>query len=728
MVRTINIFYNNRSVQAVVELKNKPAMWHKAKKVTLASGQTEVKMEFPLPIVACNLMIEYSDFYENIQASSETLQCPRCSASVPANPGVCANCGENVFQCHKCRAINYDEKDPFLCHACGFCKYAKFDYTLLGRPCCAVDPIESDDDRKKTVATINTLLEKADRVYKQLIGNKPTLELLLLKISEHRLDRGMDEGIPPNNSAGGSSTQVNRAIQLLAQRYCGECKGSFEELSKIIQRVLACRRELVAYDRNQRDQGMTPGGGVPRVSGSGTLLTTPPSTSALDTAAPPQSLPVATQTHPGRCYGCASSATEHCLTLLRALASHAVSRQILCTRGLIAELLEHNLRRGVVQVQEEVRQLLCLLTRDNPKATEDLRSLLMDRIALTLRGHVSTSDLAFAVRHEMALLAAMVQKEDSCWEQKLRCVMQLFLMACKDSTLPVVMQSIILPCLKILHNLIKPEQPVSKQNKDKAVDALSTIRPAEGIRVDVTKWLQGDAKHSYNRWRVHMPSRGTETTAIKPLKKEEVRALYLMEKYGNRWRNKTLRGIVPLRLTDAAWLKQVLFNPSSRLARQVACNMLESLCQVPARKKEFVAAMVLCEEIQTLTQCHEQPNRVKPLKLPWQFHYRPVLYLCLLGLGSQIKKNQVAPIASGSSSDVFVYFSLVPPLQLVSYHQHRPNPNSCCSQLSICTDISEEISLQRVLFSCSEHLRQSGQSRDELNFNRTARADEVEIL
>jgi E3 ubiquitin-protein ligase UBR4 len=55
-------------------------------------------------------MIEYSDFYENIQASSETLQCPRCGVAVPSNPGVCGNCGENVFQCHKCRAINYDEK------------------------------------------------------------------------------------------------------------------------------------------------------------------------------------------------------------------------------------------------------------------------------------------------------------------------------------------------------------------------------------------------------------------------------------------------------------------------------------------------------------------------------------------------------------------------------------------------------------------------------------------
>ena len=110
----------------------------------MSSGQTEVKVEFPIPIVACNLMIEYADFYDNLQATAETLQCPRCSATVPASPGVCGNCGENVYQCHKCRAINYDEKDPFLCNSCGFCKYAKFDYSLLARACCAVDPIENE--------------------------------------------------------------------------------------------------------------------------------------------------------------------------------------------------------------------------------------------------------------------------------------------------------------------------------------------------------------------------------------------------------------------------------------------------------------------------------------------------------------------------------------------------------------------------------------------------------
>jgi len=114
MVRTINVNYNNRSVQAVVELKNKTTVWHRAKRVSLASGQTEVKMEFPLPIVACNLMIEYADLYENVQATTETLQCPRCSASVPANPGVCGNCGENVYQCHKCRYVILQENNNVL--------------------------------------------------------------------------------------------------------------------------------------------------------------------------------------------------------------------------------------------------------------------------------------------------------------------------------------------------------------------------------------------------------------------------------------------------------------------------------------------------------------------------------------------------------------------------------------------------------------------------------------
>lgn len=130
-------------------------------------------------------------------------------------------------------AINYDEKDPFLCHSCGFCKYAKFDFTLFAKPCCAIEPIENDEDRKKTVSNINTLLEKADRVYKQLIANKPTLEVgfdahlsclwqlftpififqnLIMRVSDHRSDRRSED---TNTAASAPANQAASAAPVV---------------------------------------------------------------------------------------------------------------------------------------------------------------------------------------------------------------------------------------------------------------------------------------------------------------------------------------------------------------------------------------------------------------------------------------------------------------------------------------------------------------------------------
>ncbi|XP_077538894.1 E3 ubiquitin-protein ligase-like protein poe isoform X3 [Haemaphysalis longicornis] len=634
MVRAINIYYNNRSVQSVVELKNRPAMWHRAKRCSLAAGQTELKMDFPLPIVACNLMIEYADFYENVQASSETLQCPRCSASVPANPGVCANCGENVFQCHKCRAINYDEKDPFLCNSCGFCKYAKFDYTLTAKPCCAVDPIEGEEDRKKAVASINALLEKADKVYRQLMAHKPALELLLLKVQEQSLvDRALEEEaaaaastvVGPTNQAPASATpapassasaatssMVNRSIQQLAQKYCTECKASFDELSKIVQKVLASRKELVEYEHKQKD-GRTAlaSAATPTLTAAQPVRGERPSPGSL-------TMPASNKQSSGRCYGCASAAVEHCITLLRALATSVPYRQLLCERGLIGELVEHNLRQGWSQVG----QLVCLLTRDNPEATGHLNSLLMERISLALLRTGATTapqphgsslassrpavvvggpDLPSAVRHEVALLALSLQKEDACWEQRLRCVMQLFLMGISSQS-PIVLESITLPCLKMLQNIIKPDPPITKRNKDKSIEELATVRPS-GMRVavDLKGWLDGDPVQTYSAWKGRCLGRPADTLSLgggKRQRREDVRARFLVEKYGLRWRQLARRGGASLRLLvllqpshqsrHPNWLRQVLFNPSCRQARTVACTLVKALCQVPSRCREML--------------------------------------------------------------------------------------------------------------------------------------------
>ena len=75
------------------------------------------------------------------------------------------------------------------------------------------------------------------------------------------------------------------------------------------QKVLASRKELLEYDSRQRDacasgRSAARAGDAAAVSG----LSGPKGTS-------------------GRCYGCASAATEHCVTLLKALALLPDTRQ-----------------------------------------------------------------------------------------------------------------------------------------------------------------------------------------------------------------------------------------------------------------------------------------------------------------------------------------------------------------------------------------------------------------
>ncbi|XP_052222057.1 E3 ubiquitin-protein ligase UBR4-like isoform X2 [Dreissena polymorpha] len=685
MVRVMNIYYNNRTVQAVVELKNKPSLWHKARKMTLSPGQTDVKIEFPIPIVACNLMIEYADFHDNLQATSETLQCPRCSASVPANPGVCGNCGENVFQCHKCRAINYDEKDPFLCNACGFCKYAKFDFTLTARPCCAVDPIETEDDRKKAITTINTLLEKADRIYKQLQQHRPQLEELMVKVAEHGAER-REEGAALAATAGsGGAPQgpaVNRAIQHLALKYCSDSKTSFDELSKIIQKVLACRKELVDYDRQQRQA----------VAVSSSPVTSPRESESIK---PPVRRVNQSSGQLSNCFGCASATVEHCITLLRALVTNTNLRQILCSQGMIQELIDYNLRRGTLPVRSEVRSLLCLLTRDNRRGTEEMNNIIMTRIAASVRGHLSNPDLGSSVRHEILLLSNSLRQEDSCWESRVRCVMRLFLMGMQMKQ-PVVMESVTLPCLRILKDLITPEklQP-AKTGEAKPGETTPTMSLPAELHVNSQEWLQGNPKYLYANWRKCVPSQTvTQKVQTPPEAKPEgqkeeniekaeeepnqsderarQRVKFLAEKYATRWRHRMWKVPgVPLKLTQTTWLQAAMFSPSSQSARQTATRVIEYMAQVPLRRKEIIDMLSGClEQVGRAGECAQEflalfSRLIQPVH--WKYYLAVKGMLLKLGdlITREVEKLQYLEETT-LSSDLALGFALKSLTELLS--------------------------------------------------------------
>jgi E3 ubiquitin-protein ligase UBR4 len=60
---------------------------------------------------------------------------------------------------------------------------------------------------------------------------------------------------------------------------------------------------------------------------------------------------------------------------------------------MIKELIDYNLRHGSLQVRIEVRSLLCLLTKDNRRATEEMNNLVMTRISSALKGYLSNPDL-----------------------------------------------------------------------------------------------------------------------------------------------------------------------------------------------------------------------------------------------------------------------------------------------------------------------------------------------
>ncbi|KAK9267725.1 hypothetical protein L1049_010158 [Liquidambar formosana] len=68
LVKVLNLYYSNRPVADLSELKNNWSLWKRAKSCHLAFNQTELKVDFLIPITACNFMIELYSFYENLQA------------------------------------------------------------------------------------------------------------------------------------------------------------------------------------------------------------------------------------------------------------------------------------------------------------------------------------------------------------------------------------------------------------------------------------------------------------------------------------------------------------------------------------------------------------------------------------------------------------------------------------------------------------------------------------
>ncbi|XWS47517.1 hypothetical protein CRYUN_Cryun14cG0159200 [Craigia yunnanensis] len=242
-VKVLNLYYSNRPVADLSELKNNWSLWKRAKSCHLAFNQNELKVEFPIPITACNFMIELDSFYENFQALSlEPLQCPRCSRPVTDKHGICSNCHENAHQCRQCRNINYENLDSFLCNECGYSKYGRFEFNFMAKPSFTFDKMENDEDMKRGLAAIEAESENAHRRYQQLLGFKKPLLKIVSSIGENVMDSQQKDSVQQMMvSLPGPSCKINRKIALLGVLYGEKCKAAFDFVSKSVQTLQGLR-------------------------------------------------------------------------------------------------------------------------------------------------------------------------------------------------------------------------------------------------------------------------------------------------------------------------------------------------------------------------------------------------------------------------------------------------------------------------------------------------------
>jgi E3 ubiquitin-protein ligase UBR4 len=77
---------------------------------------------------------------------------------------------------------------------------------------------------------------------------------------------------------------------------------------------------------------------------------------------------------------------------------------------MIQELIDFNLRRGTLHVRSEVRSLLCLLTKDNRRGTEEMNNIIMTRISAAVKGHLSNPDLVSKKKNFFPALNLSVSK------------------------------------------------------------------------------------------------------------------------------------------------------------------------------------------------------------------------------------------------------------------------------------------------------------------------------
>ena len=259
LVKTVAVYFSPRHVSDVNELKKDDYLpvWQHCGNLNLSRGATRASFIMSAPVIAANMKFEYAEFYEKANSGRSAeggliIHCPRCTRVVSNAHGVCGHCGEVAFQCRKCRHINYDKLDAFLCVECGYCASGGFSYELTAGIASNAVAITNEEDYERGVK----FLRAAAKRQSDLRDHK--LRKQLLVAAARRKKRARESDFDDLGWLNTHSPQMKRAMLGELPRSSTKGNGAHSPDS-------SSRRKLSGRRSGREDRGEG-GGGSDRVT------------------------------------------------------------------------------------------------------------------------------------------------------------------------------------------------------------------------------------------------------------------------------------------------------------------------------------------------------------------------------------------------------------------------------------------------------------------------------
>uniref|UniRef100_A0A1I7UEM6 E3_UbLigase_R4 domain-containing protein n=1 Tax=Caenorhabditis tropicalis TaxID=1561998 RepID=A0A1I7UEM6_9PELO len=450
-IKKVSLYYSAKSVESV-ELKLHPELWRKCAVVNVADNETTINLSLAVPVVTSSLIIDFEEVSD--QRGTNQLHCPRCSGTVRTHGGVCESCGENAFQCMKCRAINYVEKEPFLCQSCGYCKYARIEMFAVCRALPGAQHITCDAERGQCIQEISQLLTKMETTKTKLTGYRAVCESLYLKsrpLPHYKL-HVENSHTSEFFEANGTMNVDQLAFQTITQpmnNLAASIRTLHSELCQQTQQLMYLHEELNRYDH---------------ASEVSVVFHKPQNTSYYSTSE--------------TCFGCLCNQLLHSIALLHSSCDDENALNIILSSDFVIEKLGI-LGQTYETLREEIEELLVRLMFGRTDITTKIGKF------------IENGDVNLSVMVKSLMYAA-----DPTWQQKLKLLIR-FAIEKKD-------ENSCLQALMVLNKYLEATKSVSLDEKKKM--KITSKR-------SVVKWLTSE-----DEWKdcCSLPSTSTAPTPPTP--------------------------------------------------------------------------------------------------------------------------------------------------------------------------------------------------------------------